>query len=53
MLYVVLFEDNLDLGTDVRGQHMPAHLSFLEKKRGVHRSGRTVGTHVGSSVTLP
>ena len=31
MLYVVLFEDNANLGTDVRRQHMPAHLSFLEK----------------------
>jgi uncharacterized protein len=31
MLYVVLFEDNPNLGTDVRRQHMPAHLSFLEK----------------------
>lgn len=33
MLYVVLFEDNPSLGTDVRRQHMPAHLSFLEKTR--------------------
>jgi len=31
MLYVVLFEDNANLGIDVRRQHMPAHLSFLEK----------------------
>jgi uncharacterized protein len=31
MFYVVLFEDNASLGTDVRRQHMPAHLSFLEK----------------------
>jgi uncharacterized protein len=31
MLYIVLFEDNPNLGTDVRRQHMPAHLSFLEK----------------------
>lgn len=31
MLYVVLFEDNANLGTDLRRQHMPAHLSFLEK----------------------
>src|SRR2546421_12396005 len=34
MLYVVLFEDNANLGTDVRRQHMPAHLSFLEKNAG-------------------
>jgi uncharacterized protein len=31
MLYIVLFEDSPSLGTDVRRQHMPAHLSFLEK----------------------
>ena len=31
MLYAVLFEDNLNLGSDVRSQHMPAHLAFLEK----------------------
>ena len=31
MLYVVLFEDNPSLGADVRRQHMPAHLSFLER----------------------
>jgi uncharacterized protein len=24
-------KDNANLGTDVRRQHMPAHLSFLEK----------------------
>ena len=31
MLYAVLFEDNTTLGADVRRQHMPAHLLFLEK----------------------
>lgn len=31
MLYVVLFEDNPNLGADVRKQHMPAHLAFLER----------------------
>jgi uncharacterized protein len=30
MLYVVLFED-ADLGSDVRREHMPAHLAFLER----------------------
>jgi uncharacterized protein YciI len=30
MLYAVLFEDNPALGSDVRRQHMPAHLAFLE-----------------------
>jgi uncharacterized protein YciI len=31
MLYAVLFEDDTTLGADVRRQHMPAHLLFLEK----------------------
>jgi uncharacterized protein YciI len=31
MLYAVLFEDNANLSSDVRRQHMPAHLTFLEK----------------------
>jgi uncharacterized protein YciI len=31
MLYAVLFEDNVNLGTEVRQRHMPAHLSFLER----------------------
>ena len=31
MLYAVLLEDNEALGADVRRQHLPAHLSFLEK----------------------
>jgi uncharacterized protein YciI len=31
MLYAVLFEDSMTLGADVRRQHMPAHLSFLEQ----------------------
>src|SRR5262245_13029113 len=31
MVYFVLFEDNPSLGTGVRRQHMPAHLSCLEK----------------------
>lgn len=31
MLFAVLFEDNPELGADVRSGHMPAHLSFLEK----------------------
>jgi uncharacterized protein YciI len=31
MLYAVLFEDDPNLGSDVRRQHMPAHLSFLQR----------------------
>jgi uncharacterized protein len=34
MLFAVLFEDNANLGADVRRRHMPAHLSFLEKNAG-------------------
>lgn len=30
MLFAVLFEDNAELGGDLRRQHMPAHLAFLE-----------------------
>jgi hypothetical protein len=39
MLYVVLFEDNPNLGADVRREHMPAHLSFLEKNAGRIQGG--------------
>jgi uncharacterized protein len=31
MLYAVLFEDNPNLASSVRSQHMPTHLAFLEK----------------------
>ena len=31
MLYAVVFEDDANLGSDVRRLQMPAHLSFLEK----------------------
>src|SRR5215207_9842264 len=31
MMYAVLFEDNLQLGTEVRQKHMPQHLAFLER----------------------
>ncbi len=30
MIYAVVFEDNAKLGSDLRRQHMPAHLAFLE-----------------------
>lgn len=29
--FIVLFEDNPDLGKDVRAAHMPDHLAFLER----------------------
>jgi uncharacterized protein YciI len=31
MFYAVMFEDNANLGYDIRRRHMPAHLSFLEQ----------------------
>jgi uncharacterized protein YciI len=31
MIFAVLFEDNPEMGGDVRKQHMPAHLAFLER----------------------
>jgi uncharacterized protein YciI len=31
MIYAILFDDNPNLASDVRPQHMPAHLAFLEK----------------------
>lgn len=34
MLYAVLFEDDIALGTDVRARHMPAHLAFLDANAG-------------------
>jgi uncharacterized protein YciI len=30
VIYVVMFEDNANLGADLRREHMPAHLAFLE-----------------------
>ncbi len=31
MKFVVLFEDNPDAGADLRRNHMPEHLAFLER----------------------
>ena len=31
MMYVVLFEDNTQLRTEVRQKHMPQHLAYLER----------------------
>ena len=31
MLYAVLFEDDAKLAAELRRQHMPSHLSFLER----------------------
>mgnify|MGYP006879698620 CR=1 FL=1 len=31
MTYIVLFEDNSELGPEIRKQTLPAHLAFIEK----------------------
>ena len=31
MNFIVLFEDNTDLGPEIRKQHLPAHLDFLKR----------------------
>jgi uncharacterized protein YciI len=31
MLYAVLFEDNVNLSSDLRREHTPSHLAFLER----------------------
>jgi len=31
MLYAVIFEDNVNLPSDLRREHMPLHLAFLER----------------------
>ena len=31
MLFAVLFEDNTEHADEIRRQHMPAHLAFLER----------------------
>jgi uncharacterized protein YciI len=49
MLYVVLFEDNPSLGTDVRRQHMPAHLSFLEKNAACIKAAGPLRTPSGDA----
>lgn len=33
MKYIVLFEDNPDVGGDIRQQLMPEHLSFLQQNK--------------------
>lgn len=34
MLFVVLFEDNIDRADDIRRDYMPAHLAFLKRNGG-------------------
>lgn len=50
MLYVVLLEDSVSSGPDIRRQHMPAHLSFLEKKQ---RGSRPPDRYERYQVILP
>lgn len=46
MLYAVLFEDNVNLSSDLRREHMPSHLAFLERNGSRIKSGWTV-TSIG------
>lgn len=40
MLYAVLFEDNSLVATDLRRQHMAAHLAFLQRNAArIHAAG--------------
>jgi hypothetical protein len=48
MLYVFLFEDNRELGLDVRQRHMPQHLAFLQ--RNLANLGRPPSTHGFGSI---
>ena len=47
MLYVALFEDNPNLAADVRREHMPAHLSFLEKNAARIKAAGPLRGHSG------
>lgn len=38
MLFAVLFEDDASRADDIRRQHMPAHLAFLERNASVIRA---------------
>jgi uncharacterized protein len=49
MKFVVLFEDNPTAGPDVRRQHMPAHLAFLEKHSGDVQAAGPLRTSDGQS----
>ena len=49
MLYAVLFEDNPDLGADVRRQNMPAHLAFLERNGSRIKSAGPLRTATGDA----
>lgn len=55
MLYAVLFEDNAELGGEVRLQHMPAHLAFLESNAAkINAAGPLVSSegHAGGGLWL-
>jgi uncharacterized protein YciI len=47
MLYVVLFEDEMTLGPDLRSRHMPAHLSFLQANAASIRAAGPLRTTTG------
>ena len=35
MTFIILFEDNADLGPEIRREHLPAHLAFLKRNEAV------------------
>ena len=47
MDFVVLFEEDPAAGPDVRRQHMPAHLAFLERHSGKVRAAGPLRTTDG------
>jgi len=44
MIYAVLFEDDPNAAGDIRRQHMPAHLAFLERNAGAIRAAGPLRT---------
>jgi hypothetical protein len=53
MFHVVLFEDNPNLGADVRREHMPAHLSFLDDPQLTGRITRVRAQRSGCWLVVP
>jgi uncharacterized protein len=48
MLFAVLFEDNPNLGSDIRRKHMAAHLAFLENNAGSIKAAGPLQTLSGN-----
>lgn len=49
MLYAVLFDDDPDLGTEVRRRHMPAHLAFLDRNAAAIRAAGPLLSSAGQA----